>query len=256
MRRTFCVFGALALLVCAPSASAELVAKGGLFVHFDGGISPDALPRHERAPIAVRIEGTVRAPKDQDPPALRRIEVALNKGGKLETRGLPVCRRSEIEDATPRQALAACGPALVGGGGFMGKMSLEDGPRTPFPGQILLFNSRIGGQQAAVAHISQTKPVSLNRTLVFRIRHTRGTFGTVITADLPPSLNRNGYLTSLFLQLQRRYVFRGQRRSYLSAACAAPADISSAIFSFARASMTFSDGRTLSSTMTRTCRVR
>ena len=169
---------------------------------------------------------------------------------------MPVCRRREIEVASPQEALAACGPALIGGGGFTGKMSLDESPPAPFPGQILLFNSRIDGHLAALAHISQTQPLSLNRVVVFRIRRTGGTFGTIISADLPPSLNRNGYLTSLFLQLQRRYVFRGHRLSYLSAACAAPPGFTSALFPFARASMTFSDGRTLSSTMTRTCRVR
>jgi hypothetical protein len=78
----------------------------------------------------------------------------------------------------------------------------------------------------------------------------------VITGTLPPSVNRNGYLESIFLQLGRRYVYRGRPRAYLSASCPAPSGFSAAIFPFARASISFDDGRTLSSTLIRTCRVR
>lgn len=246
---------ALALTPAAP-ASAELVAKGDLFVRFDGGIAPHALPRDSLAPIAVRIEGKVKTPSGESPPALRRIEVALNSGGRLSTRGLPVCPRDRIELATASEALAACGPALVGGGGFTARTTLSGQSPTRLSGEILLFNSVSRGRPVALAHISQGEPVSLNRVVVFRIRRTRGTYGTVITAQLPEDLNRNGSLESIFLQLQRRYTFRGSSRAYLSASCAAPAGFPGAVFPFARVSMSFADGRTLSATLTRNCRVR
>jgi hypothetical protein len=248
---------AVSMLMIFPAAStAELAAKGDLFVHFEGGIAPSALPRDALAPIAVRIGGTVRVPAGGDPPALRRIEVALNREGHLETRGLPVCRRDQLLLASPAEALAACGDALIGGGGFTGTMTVADQKEVTFPGQILLFNGKIGGQTVALAHVSQTQPFPIDRVVVFKIRRTGGTFGTVITGNLPPSLNRNGYLRSIYLQLHRRYVYNGRQLAYLSAGCPAPAGFRESLFLFARASMTFSDGRTLEATMTRTCRVR
>jgi hypothetical protein len=42
----------------------------------------------------------------------------------------------------------------------------------------------------------------------------------------------------------------------MSAPCRAPRGVKEAAFKFAFASMLFDDGRTLSSTLTRTCRVR
>lgn len=257
MNKRLASIAALALLLVYPSgASAELVAKGNLFVHFDGGIAPNALPRDTLAPISVRLEGTIRTPKGSAPPAVRRIQVALNRGGHLETRGLPICQRRQIALTSPQEALADCGPALVGGGGFTGRMTLPGQPTVGFPGQILLFNSRAGDQAAVLAHVSQTQPIAIDRIVVFHIRHSGGTFGTVFTGNLPRSLNRNGYLKSIFLQFQRRYVSHGRRLSYLSARCAAPPGFTSAVFPFAQASMSFSNGRTLSATMTRTCRVR
>lgn len=244
------------MAVLASTAAAELVAKGDLFIRFEGGIAPTALPRHSLAPVAVRIGGRIRVPSRQDPPALRWIQVALNRNGHLQTRGLPTCRRGEIALASAAQALAACGPALVGGGGFTGRSTLEGQPPVTFPGQILLFNGRSGGRRVILAHVSQTTPVAIDRVVVFRIRRSHGTFGTVLTGSLPPSINRNGYLTSIFLQLQRRYVYRGRRVAYLSADCPVPQGFTKATFPFARATVRFSDGRTLSATMTRTCTVR
>jgi hypothetical protein len=99
-------------------------------------------------------------------------------------------------------------------------------------------------------------PLPTTRIIVFHIHRTQGTFGTVLTAALPASANRYGYLKTISLNLHRDFIYRGRRRSYLSAACAAPAGFPGATFPLARASMRFADGRTLASTLTRSCRVR
>jgi hypothetical protein len=242
-------------LLCA-TASAELTQSGNLFVRFSGGISPRALPRNSPAPIAVRIEGTIRTPSGQTPPALRKIKIALNSSGRLSTSGLPRCRQEQVESANPSEALAACGTALVGGGGFTAITSFADQPKYLMHGEILLFNSVVHGHAAILAHIFQKDPVPIVRMVVFKIRRSSGTFGTVISGELPKETANNGYLKSIYLQLQRRYVVNGHPRAYLSASCSAPAGFTEAVFPFARASMTFDDGRTLASTLTRSCAVR
>lgn len=246
---------ALCLLAAVP-ATAELTQHGNLFIRFDGGIAPTSLPRHELAPISVRIEGTVRTPGGDQPPPLHRIEIELNRAGKLSTAGLPTCRRSRIETATPTEALAACGAALVGSGGMVARTSLPDQAPTSVRGEILLFNGTDHGRPAILGHVYESEPTPLTQILVFKIRRRPGTFGTVITTTLPRARNnRTGYLKSIFLQLERRYRFHGKERSYLSAACAAPAGFSAATFPFAKASMSFDEGPTFTSTLVRTCRV-
>ncbi len=245
----------LALLGGAALAHAELTGRGDLFVRFSGGISPRALPRETLAPISVRIEGTIKVPAGHQQPALRHIRIALNRGGRLSSRGLPVCRRRQIDSATPSQALAACGPALVGAGGIVARTAIADQTTYLLRGNLILFNSVAHGRPAILAHVYQSAPAPITRVIVFSIRRTGGTYGTVISAPVPPALNRNGYLKSIFLQLQRSYVFRGRPRAYLSASCPAPPGFPRATFPFARASMTFDDGRTLSSTLVRSCKV-
>src|SRR3954452_23608918 len=243
-----CLFG-------ASLAHAELAEQGNLFVKFDGGIAPTALPRAERAPIAVRVDGTVKVLSGERPPALRQISIAINRGGVLDTRGLPRCRRSQIEPATSAQALEMCGPALVGEGRYLGALALPEQDRFPLQGRVLAFNAIVDGQRAILAHIYGDDPVPNSRIIVFHIHQAHGTFGTVLSAALPPRLNRSGYLKKISLELRRTFVYRGQKHSYLSAACSAPAGFTSATFPFSKVAMTFADGRRLSSTLIRSCRV-
>ena len=247
---------AVALLLGASLADAELVERGNLFVKFAGGISPTNLPRHDHAPIGVRVDGTVRTLSGERPPALRWISIGINRGGRIETRGLPTCRRSQIEAVSSAQALEACGPALVGSGRYVAGVAFPEQDTFPLQGKILAFNATVDGERAILAHVYGRKPFPNSRTFVFHIREGSGTFGTVLTAALPVALNRNGYLKRIILNLRRDFVYRGRRRSYLSAACGAPAGTNLGVFPFVRVGMTFADGRKLASTLIRSCTVR
>jgi hypothetical protein len=221
-----------ALGASATVVSAELTASGNLFITFDGGISPNALPRQERGPITVFMSGTVRTLKGEHPPALSEITIALNRDGHLETRGLPTCKRRVLELSSTEEALKACGSA------------------------ILAFNSKIGGKPVILAHVHGDQPTWSTNIIVFHIRHTSGTYGTELVGAFPAGLTRWGYLKRISLSLHRIYSYRGRTYSYLSAPCRAPQGLREASFPFVYTSMTFADGRVLSANLTRTCRVK
>ncbi|MBK5218892.1 MAG: hypothetical protein JJE35_03775 [Thermoleophilia bacterium] len=256
-RSTLGIATALAVLFgCASLASAELTARGDLFIKFEGGIAPRALPRTARAPISVSVAGTVRTLSGERPPALRKISIAINRGGRLDTHGLPICHRNEIEPSTTAQALAICGDALVGTGSYDADLAFPEQSAFPTRGRILAFNAIEGGKRAILAHVYGTSPIPIARIIVFHVRETAGTYGTTITGYLPASENRYGYLKRISLSLHRVFTYRGKRRSYLSAACEAPPGFPGAAFPFARVSMAFADRRALSSVLTRSCKVR
>lgn len=237
-------------------ARAELAERGDLFVKFAGGIAPNALPRHVNAPISVQVDGKIRTLSKDQPPALRWISIAINRGGKIDTQGLPVCRQSQIESVSSAQALEVCGRALVGRGRYVGGVAFPEQTAFPLQGRILAFNAVVEGGRAILAHVYGTDPFPNSRIIVFHIHNAQGTYGTILTAALPVSLNRYGYLKRIVLSLQRQFVYRGQTHSYLTAACAAAPGFKSATFPFVRVSMTFADGRKLASTLLRSCRVR
>jgi hypothetical protein len=237
-------------------AQSEVVAKGGLFANFSGSITPGALPRQTPAPIAVGVAGTIRTFSGEQPPPVRRIEIAISRGGRLDVHGLPVCDRARIQPSSSAQAREICGSALVGEGSFDADVAFPEQSAFPSHGHVLAFNAIVGGHPAILAHVYGGRPASSTRIIVFHIRRSAGTYGTVLTASVPKSLDLWGHLTHFNLDLHRNFTYRGRRHSYLSAACAAPSGFPGATFPFARAAISFANGRTLTSTLTRSCRVR
>jgi hypothetical protein len=247
----------LAFAALTSLAAAELTSKGNLFVTFNGGILPGALPRDERAPITVWIAGKVRTLKGEHPPALRSLTIALNRNGYLETKGLPVCRYGEIVVASRKEALDLCRDALVGSGAYRARTTFPEQTRYPAFGRILAFNARSKGRPAILAHVYAEDPAASTNVIVLHIhRRNSGRYRTVLTGTSPNGLTRWGYLKRISLRLHRTYTYRGRRHSYLSAACPAPRDLKKASFNFAQASMSFVDGRNLSATLKRSCQVR
>jgi hypothetical protein len=256
-RAALALLAALLLFAAlAPSALANLVAHGDLFVSFNGALSPIALPRRALAPVSVSVSGTVRTPPGAKPPPLQEIEIALNRNGVLDTNGLPICHLSQLEGASSAQALHACRGALVGEGSYAAKASFPEQATFPAQGHILAFNGLSEGQPVILAQVYGTSPAPSTGVITFYIHRPRkGGYGTVLNANLPTSLQGYGYLKRISLRLHRLFTYRGAPRSYLSAACAAPPGFPGAIFAFARASMRFEGGATLTSTVIRSCRV-
>lgn len=246
-----------ALPLGAAIARAETVQLGKLRVSFGGRISPHSLPRDRDAPVRVTLKGTVRTTDGMRPPQLRRMSFAVNRYGKLFTGGLPTCTTGQLESTDTRIALDRCRGALVGRGRF--SANLESPNLEPFPvqGRMVAFNARQRRRPAILLHIHASNPIEATVVLTFNISHRRkGKFGTVLTARIPRVAGDLGYVTDVSLVFGRTYTHRGKRRSFLSARCAAPAGFPGALFTFARGSFDFADGKRLNTSLTRDCAVR
>ncbi len=90
--------------------------------------------------------------------------------------------------------MRVCGPALVGDGHYDAYVAFPEQSAFPSHGRILAFNAIVEGKRAILAQVYGADPVPITRIIVFRIRESPGTYGTVLTGSLPASLNRYGYL--------------------------------------------------------------
>jgi hypothetical protein len=245
------------LLVLAAAASqAEVTQKGILRVAFEGKISPHSLPRTGAAPISVSIGGQITTTDESPAPQLRTITIQINRRGRLDYRGLPDCARRQIQPSTNLGALAACRDSLVGEGHFSANVLFPEQAPFPSEGKVLAFNGTLHGRPVIFAHVYGKKPAPVSYTLPFEITRAKGTFATTLRASLPQVTADWGYVTGLSMTLARRFHYEGQRRSYLSAGCPAPKGFPGGVFPFARAAFAFEGGRTLSSTLTRSCGVK
>jgi hypothetical protein len=249
---------AVLLGLAAVPAPAERGQDGEVIGSFDARLNPTRLPRTEPAPIGVRVAGDfeVESGDVEALPQLRRIRVAINREGRLYDRGLPVCPKRRLRVATRRAARRTCGDALIGHGSLVVRVKIPTQASFPVKAGLLVFNGpRRGGRRHIYAHAYAPKPPG-SFLLTFRVSQRRGVFGAVLTTTLPRSARSWAFLTHFDMTLRRTYVFHGKRRSYVSAACAAPAGFSSATFPFARAIYDFADGERISIPVARTCHVR
>jgi hypothetical protein len=238
-------------------AQAEVQQEGNLIVSFDGGISPRTLPRVGTAPVAVSVETGIKSSDGTDPPPqLRSISIGINREGKIFDRGLPTCRVREIQPTTIRAARRICGGAIVGSGHVQVRVHLTNQPPFTFTGPLLAFHAeRSGGKRRILAQVYGVRPPSAF-ILSFKILERKGTFGTLIRTALPAPARKWAYVTGFDMRLKRIYTYKGRRHSFVNAGCAAPAGFPGAVYPFAKASFEFADGRRMTSTLIRDCKVR
>jgi hypothetical protein len=245
--------GGLLAFALVAFASAETIQQHGLRIRLDGQIVPKRLPRTTLAPVKVSVDTKIAAPGTKRPPALKQISLAINRYGRLDSTGLPLCEVADIQPSSTEKALEACRGSLVGEGHFAASLAVTRNVAFPASGKLLAFNGTYKGRPAILAHVYGTDPLPTSFTLPFVIGHGRGTFGTTLTATLPAA--EGNFVTGIELNLGRTYTYKGQKRSYASASCPAPKGFPGASFAFAKASYEFAGGRRLSSTLTRSCRV-
>ena len=258
MRHRVVIFALLVLtaMFAAGVAQAELSQKGTLRISFDGNFTPRALPRDKPAPVTVSVEGAIGTTDGSRPPVLEQLDIELNRSGHVSIRGLPACTTALLQSTTDNAAMARCRTALVGHGSF--SAALESGGKlVPADGKILAFNGRFKGDPALLLHFYASVPVQATLVLPLSLSHTgRGRFGTVLSTRVPVLAGGLGSITSLKLEIGRRYSFQGQRRSFISASCAAPAGFPGVSFTFARGNFHFAGGTTIVTSLTRNCTVR
>ncbi|HEY6550834.1 MAG TPA: hypothetical protein VIY71_06515 [Solirubrobacterales bacterium] len=248
---------ALTILTGAVAARGELIQQGSLRVHFDGQLRPRALPREHRAPVTVSLEGAVSTSDGTRPPQLREMTVAVNRAGVVSATGLSTCSAPELQQTSTEAALRACRPALVGSGHFAANVDFPGAPLIPARGEILAFNSRIHGRPRMLLHLYGSSPVRAAFVLPFEISHRRqGRYGTVFSTKIPELASDLGYVTEIAMKISRTYNYKGQRRSFISASCAAPAGFAGAIFPLAKATFSFANGQRLATGLSRDCKVR
>jgi len=246
-----------ALVATVPGlALGERSQSGNLVVALNGGIAPIALPRQRPAPVAVRLEGKIGTADGSPLPQVKRVEIELAGPGLLSTRGLAVCPRARLSNADDQQALNRCGPALVGRGALGAQVVIPGQAPFAIHATLLAFNGRTAaGRRAIWVHaFSSEPPISL--VLPFVIHPGEGGFPTTLIASVPRAAGPLPRLARFHLSLFRRFSYRGERRSYISASCPVPPSFTAGFLAFARATYSFAGDRQVRVETVRSCRAR
>jgi hypothetical protein len=199
----------------------EVVRAGNIVFGDNGGISPTTLPRQGFAPATARIIGKIGTVDGTHPPALRHVEADIDRTIRLDAVGLLTCRLGQLQARSTRDAKRACGEAVVGSGSATVEVAFPEQAPFSSTGPLVLFNGGVRGKTTTVflhAYVDVPAPTAIVvPATVTRIR--KGRFGLHLEAKIPRIAGGAGSATHFELKIGRRFSYKGERRSFLSAGC-------------------------------------
>jgi hypothetical protein len=244
------------LVLVAGRSQAERTESGDLIVFLRGGIAPRALPRTHSAPVAVRLEAGIRTADRVPLPRVSAIRLELAWRGALDTRGLPVCLKARLRSVDNRQAIAACGDALVGRGRLYDRVFIPGQIPFGLHAHLLVFNGKTRqGRPAVWVHAYTTNP-PVSFVLPFHVRHQPGPFRTALVSIVPRSVGPWPRFAHFQIVVGRHFSYRGHTHSYISASCPVPPRFTEGFLSFARATFSLSEGHQVRAEAVRSCQAR
>jgi len=224
-RHLVCVGVALAGLSLATASVAsgkwEIVRAGNLVFGDNGGISPTTLPKHRFAPATARIIGKVGTVDGTQPPALTHVEADVDKTIRVDAVGLPTCRRSQLEARSTADAKRACGDAVIGSGSAGVEVAFPEQAPFSSTGPLVLFNAGVSGKTTKFllhAYVDVPAPTAIVIPATVTRIH-KGRFGLHLEATIPRIAGGAGSATNFELKIGRRFTYKGEKRSFLSASC-------------------------------------
>jgi hypothetical protein len=145
----------LGLLVVAATANAfhVHVVAGNLVLDAEGGFAPNALPKHENAPITVHGGGSLSTLSGDLPPILDTFVLEFDKHGALDTTGLATCTKGKLVATDVATARKACSDAIVGTGFGSAVVKFPEQKPIKVGSPITLFNGpKKGRDDTIIAH--------------------------------------------------------------------------------------------------------
>jgi hypothetical protein len=205
------------------AATSTTVHAGNLVLTFGSSVSPKKLPRKQLAPIALHVNGKIKTTDGTHPSAFREAVVEIDKNGEIDTRGIPVCKGSQLQARDTKAAKRVCGKALVGSGSAHVNIAFPEQGPIKVASPLLIFNGGTkGGKTTMYIHSFITVPVpaAIVTTLTIKKIH-KGRFGYRTVAKIPVIVGGSGSATDFrFTIAKKMFKFKHRRHSLLSARCA------------------------------------
>jgi hypothetical protein len=214
----------LALLVtAAASGSREVVQVGNVILADNGGLVPSRLPKRERAPVSARLIGEIGTADGSHPPALRTVDIDVDRSVQVDAAGIPTCSLGAIAARSTAAAKRACPDAIVGSGEAEVEVAFPEQQPFSATGPLVLFNGGVRGGTTVLylhAYVAVPAPTAIITTArLTRIR--QGKFGLNIFASVPRIAGGAGSVTKFELRVGRTFTYKGAKRSFLRANCPA-----------------------------------
>jgi hypothetical protein len=214
----------LAAIVVATNAAAVTVTVGNLMIKVDGSTTPTALPKDEFAPISFHGSAAVSTEDGTHIPPAESTELLVDKHIAIDTTGLPTCSLGQIQASAPAAAMKACGDALIGKGTSTAQVQFPEQASFTAKGPLLAFNgpaeSGYGSYHEQLYYVYADVPLPTALIAVAKVSKATGRYGYKISVSIPKIAGGAGSFSGAEFTIGRKWTYRGERHSFLSAECA------------------------------------
>jgi hypothetical protein len=213
---------AAAIGIAALAAATTIhLRAGNLLLTLSGTISPKALAKNELTPIDLNISGKIATSDGTHPSAFRESVVNIDKNGKINVKGIPVCKAGELEARDTKAAKKACGNTIVGSGSAHAEIAFPEQNPIKVASPLTLFNGgEKNGKVLILAHtfITVPAPTAIVTQVTIKKIH-QGRFGFQMVAKVPVIAGGSGSAIDFKFKLGRTYSYKGKKLGFLEAKC-------------------------------------
>ena len=251
-RHSFLV--AAAVLTAAAIATSVAVAgptvsgPDGNTQSIDSLITPKKLSKTDFVPAKLKV--TTLTTSTTDPsgvpsPAVHAV-IDFDKNARLFTKGLPTCNPSQVQNESTEEAERACGKAKIGSGHALAY--LKAGRVYEVPQTVTAFNGTPkGGKPTVILHTYGNVPLTASLVLVGTVtNYGKEGYGPRLDLEIPLIAGGTGALKEFQVTINKKWRYKGQQRSFISAKCTSKK-------LKARGTFTFRDGESLTAFSTQSC---
>jgi hypothetical protein len=186
---------------------------------FSGSISPSTLPKHSFAPITAKVNLDITSGDSNPPPKMQTATATFDNQVKVNFKGLPVCRPSQLENTDPPAARKACRSSIIGTGFANAKVTFPDQGPIDAPSAVTLFNGApVGGNPQIIIHAYLTIPAPTTFIVPGVLRKIGGG-KQQITFQVPPIAGGYGTLVHFDTTIGRKFKVGKRKASYANAKC-------------------------------------
>jgi hypothetical protein len=220
----FLVAGWTAALIAIAAGSMAFAATkslpNGNTQEFDLVTSPKALSKTKPTPVSVKFIGDAGSTTSIAPVPSTKEIFDFDKSVAVYAKGLPVCKLSQIVNATTSEAQKACGRAKIGNGNATAVLPLGE-EVVPAPGKVLIFNGPPKrGMPTVLLHSYATVPAPQTLVLNGTYSHyDKKGYGLRLTIPIPPLAGGLASMTKSLTVFNRKWSYKGKKRSYFTALC-------------------------------------
>jgi hypothetical protein len=210
---------ALTVAGVAMAAKDTVVRAGTLILTIDGssGVTPKALSKSKYTPVAFTAAGSVRTTDGTQPPPLK--EVLLDaKNAAVDVKGYPTCTSGALQARDTAAVKKACPDSIIGTGTTTVAVAFPEQAPIPAHSPLLVFNGGTsGGTTTFYIHAYLTQPITTAIVTTVKIKKSGSGLKSVTT--VPKIAGGSGSVTDFSLKIDKKFTYKGQKHSVLSAKC-------------------------------------